>query len=192
MDLIVATNNFNKIKEIRQIAGGFFDNIYSLKDKNINIEIEENGKTFYENAYIKSKAIYDLTHMPTLSDDSGLCVDALNGEPGVMSARYSGFHGDDKSNNQLLLNNLKNITDRRAAFISTVVLIIDDKTVYSGEGKCEGEILYETKGANGFGYDPLFFSLDLKKSFGEVTLEEKNCISHRARALQDLFTKIKK
>lgn len=192
MDLIVATNNANKIKEIRQIAGKFFDNIYSLKDKGINIDIEENGKTFAENAYIKSKAIYDITHMPTLSDDSGLCVDSLNGEPGVMSARYSGFHGDDNSNNQLLLKNMKDIKDRKAAFVSAVVMIIDDKTVIYGEGRCEGKILYEIKGSNGFGYDPLFYSYDLKKSFGEASNEEKNSISHRARALKDLFKKLKK
>jgi XTP/dITP diphosphohydrolase len=192
MDLIVATNNKNKINEIRKIAGHYFDNIYSLSDKGIKIEIEETGMSFYENAYIKANAVFNITHMPTLADDSGLCVNALNGEPGVMSARYSGAHGDDKSNNKLLLKKMENIKNRKAYFQSVVVLKYDNETAFYGEGKCEGEIMHEEKGTNGFGYDPLFYSYDLKKSFGEATDEEKNSISHRARALQDLMIKVMK
>lgn len=188
-EIIAATNNLNKLKEIREI---FFEaKILSLKDVGISCDPEENGKTFEENALIKARAVYSLIYLPVISDDSGLSVDALNGEPGIHSARYVGIHGDDEANNNKLLNRLKAIKDRRAEFISAVAFICD-KGEYVALGKTEGEILTEKAGNEGFGYDPLFYSYDLKKSFGESSAAEKNSVSHRARALFNLKNLLEK
>jgi XTP/dITP diphosphohydrolase len=186
MELVIASNNKNKIIEITQILGNFFDKLYSLKDLGIEIEIEETGATFYENALIKAKAISELTNMVAVSDDSGLEVNALNFAPGVFSARYAQKECDDLKNNDLILKNMEKITDRRARFVSSIVLYYPNGKVVSAKGITEGEILYKGKGNNGFGYDPLFYSYDLKKSFGESNWEEKNLVSHRARALEQL------
>lgn len=190
MELVIASNNKNKVREITQILGNFFDRMYSLKDLGIDIEIEETGATFYENALIKAKAVSERTGMAALSDDSGLEVIALGGAPGVYSARYAGTDGDDAANNALLLENMEYTDDRRARFVSCVVLYFPDGQVISAEGETAGEILREKQGENGFGYDPLFYSLDLKKSFGESSAEEKNGVSHRARALMALKAKL--
>lgn len=187
MDIIIASNNKHKIREIKEILGDKFDNIFSLSDKNIDIEIEETGLTFYENALIKAETICKLTGLPTLSDDSGLEVEALNGAPGVYSARYAGEPSSDKKNNELLLKNLKNITNRKARFTCVIVLCYPDGSNISATGYCNGEILFKEDGNGGFGYDPLFYSYDLKKSFGVATGEEKNSVSHRAIALKNLY-----
>jgi XTP/dITP diphosphohydrolase len=188
MDLLLATNNAHKAKEIKSILNGKFDNIYTLKEKNICAEPEETGATFFENALIKAKAISKLTDLPVLSDDSGLSVAFLGGAPGVFSARYAGTDADDAQNNLKLLEELKNADDRRACFQCCVVLLFKDGSYVFGEGKTEGEILKERAGSNGFGYDPYFFSYDLKKSFAEATESEKNSVSHRCRALSDLLS----
>lgn len=192
MDAIVATNNSHKLIEIREFLSGHFDNIFSLKDKNINIDIEETGKTFYENALIKAKAISELTNLPAIADDSGLCVNALNGEPGVYSARYAGDPCDDHKNNEKLLKELNKINslDRSAYFISSIVLYYPNGDIVSGEGRVNGTIINEYRGNGGFGYDPLFLCTELNKTFGETSLQEKNLISHRARALKDLLVKL--
>lgn len=190
MELVIASNNKHKIVEITQILGNFFDKVYSLKDLNIDIEIEETGNTFYENALIKAKAISELTNMAALADDSGLMVDALNGEPGVYSARYAGIESNDAENNALLLKNMQGVTDRKAHFVSCIVLYYPDGRVISTLGKTQGEILLEPRGSAGFGYDPLFYSYDLKKSFGESDANEKNAVSHRGRALDALKDKL--
>lgn len=181
MDILVASANEGKIKEIKEIIHGA--RILTLKDVGFTGDIEENGSTFKENAIIKAKTVFDLYGIATLADDSGLCVDALNGEPGVYSARYSGK--GSVANMNKLLENMKGVTDRRAKFVSSVVLYTKDK-VYEGVGETFGEILTEKRGDKGFGYDPIFYSYDLKKSFGEATDEEKNSVSHRARALENL------
>lgn len=186
MKIIVASGNAHKLEEIAKILTGF--ELVSMRDAGFDGDIDENGSTFKENAYIKAKFISEKFNAPALADDSGLCVDALGGAPGVYSARYSG--GGDKENRALLLKNLKNSSDRTARFKSAVCLCFPDgKTVY-GEGACEGRILYEETGDNGFGYDPLFYSNDLKKSFGLASEEEKNKVSHRAGALNDLKNKL--
>lgn len=183
LEIIAATNNANKLREIREI---FFEaKILSLRDVGISCDPEESGKTFEENALIKARAVYSLIHLSVISDDSGLSVDALNGEPGIHSARYAGIHGDDDANNNKLLNQLSLIEDRRAEFLSAVAFICD-KGEFVALGKTEGEILTEKVGNGGFGYDPLFYSYDLKKSFGESSAAEKNSVSHRARALSNL------
>lgn len=182
--LIVASSNNGKIKEIRELIGDKFD-VVSMKDAGIDIDVEENGTTFEENALIKAKAIYDICHEPVISDDSGLIVDALGGEPGVYSARYAGVEHNDAANNAKLLKNLEGISDRKAKFYSAVVYYDGDRTE-TAKGFVEGKITNVLRGSNGFGYDPLFFSDELGKTFGEATDEEKNKISHRARALRAL------
>lgn len=190
MDIIIASNNTHKVDEIRQILKGKFDNVYSLKDKMIDIEIEENGKTFYDNALIKASTIVSLSGLPTLADDSGLEVDALNGAPGVYSARYAGEKCDDNANNAKLLAQLEGITNRSARFVCNMVLCYPDGKILSATGCAEGYILESPQGNSGFGYDPLFFSKDLEKSFGIASNEEKNSVSHRGRALQELVQKL--
>ena len=190
MDLLIASNNKFKVREIKEILKDKFSNIYSLEEKGIDIEINEIGKTFYANALIKAETIAILTSMPVIADDSGLCVDALEGDPGIYSARYAGYPCDDKANNEKLLLELADYEDRNAEFVSEVVLYINSRKILSGKGEVKGHILKEYRGSEGFGYDPLFFSLELGKTFGEATMSEKNTISHRARALADLVSKL--
>ncbi len=185
-DLIIASNNKHKVVEIKQILGDFFKNIYTLSDKNINVEIEENGNTFEENALIKAKYICELTGITTLSDDSGLEVEALGGAPGVYSARYAGEPSDSNKNNQKLLAEMKNIQNRNANFTSVIAICYPDGKTITAKAATYGKILTQAEGNNGFGYDPLFFSNDLQKSFGIATAQEKNAISHRGRALQKM------
>ena len=185
--LVVASNNKGKIAEIKQILSDY--EVLSIKDCGIEIDVEENGVTFQENALIKAKALYELTKLPTIADDSGLVVEALDGAPGVYSARYAGDGHDDSANNQLLLKNLQDKSNRNAKFVSAIAYYDGEKTVY-GNGEVHGVILKELKGNGGFGYDPLFFCTEINKSFGEATAEEKNSVSHRYRALVDLREKL--
>ncbi|NCA92526.1 XTP/dITP diphosphatase [bacterium] len=186
MKLVIASNNKHKIREIREILGNFFEVAYSLSDLGIDTEIIEDGATFFENALIKAKAISEMTNMVALADDSGLVVDALGGAPGVYSARYSGEGHTDEKNIDFLLNNLNGIIQRKAHFACCIVLHFPDGTYLSAEGKTDGEILPKREGEGGFGYDPVFFSYDLNKSFGIASSEEKNAVSHRGRALRSL------
>lgn len=194
--LIVASNNQHKIGEIKEILKGLALEIVSLKEMNIDIDVEEDGKTFNENAYKKAHEIYlylknrGEKDFLVMSDDSGLMVDALNGEPGVYSARYAGEHGDSKKNNEKLLLNLKNVKkeDRGAQFVCSIVLMDEDGQSETFEGLTRGFITECIVGAEGFGYDPLFFIEDKNMTFAEMSSEEKNNISHRGRAL-DKFKK---
>ena len=187
--LVIATKNQGKLKEFKEILGDYFD-VVAAADVGYNDDVEETGTTFEENSYIKAKAIYDFCHLPSLADDSGLMVDALNGEPGINSARYAGGHGDDKANYTLLLNKLEGVTDRRARFVTALTLILDNDVIVT-HGQTLGEILHAPVGEFGFGYDPVFFSYDLQKSFGIATPEEKNGVSHRKRAIDALLLKLK-
>lgn len=191
-DLIIASNNKNKVKEIKELFSDMFENIYSLKDKGIDIEIAETGSTFEENAIIKAKEVCKITNMVALADDSGLEVLALGGAPGVYSARYAGEPTDDNANNKKLLHNMIDIIERSARFTSCVAIAYPSGEIYTAHGHVEGKILYEEVGENGFGYDPLFLSTELGKTFGQATSEEKNSISHRARALENLKKILKK
>lgn len=187
--LIVASNNKGKIKEIKEILKDVYE-IVPMGEAGFNEEIEENGSTFFENALIKAKAVSEALGVNALADDSGLCVDALGGAPGIYSARFSGVHGDDAANRKKLLSelkNLKNPDERKARFVSSVVLYKRDGEVVSGIGETHGIIGFKEEGENGFGYDSLFVSDDLGKSFGLATAEEKNAVSHRKRALIDLL-----
>ena len=184
--IIVASGNKGKIREIREIFTGV--EIVSMQELGFSDDINETGKTFKENAKIKAKTIAAKFNMPALADDSGLCVEALHGAPGIYSARFSGE--GDKANRDLLLKRLSNITDRKAYFESAVCLYFPNGKKFFGEGRTYGRILQEEIGENGFGYDCLFYSDDLKKSFGLASAEEKNSVSHRYRALPDLRGKI--
>ena len=190
-ELIVASNNKGKIKEIEQIFGKFYK-IVPMSTLGFNSEIEEDGTTFFENALIKAKTVCKALNRDALADDSGLLVDALNGAPGVYSARYAGGHGNDEENRKLLLKNLDGKENRKAKFASSIVLYKTDGTYLEGYGETHGTILYKEEGENGFGYDSLFLSDDLNKSFGVASSEEKNAVSHRYRALVDLYNKIEK
>lgn len=184
--IIVASGNAGKIKEIKQIFTGI--EIISMHELGFDGDIGETGSTFEENAVIKAKFVAEKFKLPVLADDSGLCVDALGGAPGIYSARFSG--NGSSGNRKLLLEKLKGCENRCAHFTSAVCLYFPDGRYILGEGKTYGKILYEETGENGFGYDSLFFSDDLKKSFGQASDEEKNSVSHRFRALSDLRRKL--
>lgn len=192
MRLVAATNNAHKLKEFREILGGGFD-VVSLKDIGLEIEVEEDADTFYGNALKKACEVARITGLAALSDDSGLIVDALNGAPGVYSARYSGIHATDESNRKKLLYEMREVTEadkRGASFHSSVVICFPDGKTVSGEGDTRGTILFDETGDGGFGYDNLFLSEDLGISFGIATPEQKNSVSHRSRALADLREKL--
>lgn len=189
MKLLIASNNQHKIDEIKQILGNKFEQILSLSEAGIVCDPEENGKTFLDNALIKVRAVAKLTDMPVLGDDTGLCVDALNGAPGVHSARFAGDH-DNAKNRAKLLYELQDETNRKAHFSTAVALLYPDGRLVTAEGRVDGEILHTEVGANGFGYDSLFYCSEIGKTFAEATAEEKNAVSHRGRALQKLAEKL--
>lgn len=188
-ELVVASGNKGKLEEIKSILGDSYK-IVSMKEAGFSGDVDETGSTFYENALIKAQTVSKILKKDVLADDSGLLVDALDGAPGVYSARYAGEHGNDKLNRDLLLKNLDGVSNRKAKFASSVVLYKENGEVISGYGETHGEILYEEVGENGFGYDCIFLSSDLNKSFGVATHEEKNKVSHRYRALCDLRNKL--
>lgn len=185
--LIIASNNKGKISEIKQIFEGVFDEICGMSDIGIHTEVVEDGETFLDNAVKKAVGICRECGLPCLADDSGLCVDALDGAPGVYSARYS-MHGDDDANMDKLLENLTNVpaAERTARFVSVVALAMPDGRVFHAEGSCDGSIGFEKRCKHGFGYDPLFISDEYNKTFAEITPEQKNAVSHRRRALNAL------
>ena len=174
MKIILATKNKGKIKDFEKLTDGMDIEVLSILDNIDFPDVVEDGKTFEENSAKKALEIAEYTGIVTVSDDSGLCVDILNGEPGIYSARYSGEDGNDEKN------------DRKAHFVSVVSIAFPDGTVKSFRGETQGEILFEKEGNNGFGYDPLFYSYDLGKSFGVATIDEKKSVSHRGRAFEKL------
>lgn len=184
MKLIFATNNQHKIDEIRHVIGSSFE-LLTLKEAGIDIDIPEPHDTLEENASAKSKTIYQLTQVSCFSEDTGLEVTALNGQPGVKSARYA---GDDKSfdkNIDRLLNELENKPERKARFRTVISLVLDGKE-YLFEGICEGRIIPERRGAGGFGYDPVFVPDGSQQTFAEMSMEQKNQFSHRKKATEKL------
>ncbi len=192
MKFVIATGNPGKVKDFNLILSMMGHEAVSLKEMGIECDIEETGETFKENSYIKAKAIYDIVKLPTIADDSGLCVDALDGAPGVYSARYGGEGLDDRGRCIKLLEEMKNEENRKAWFKSAICCILNDDIKIEVEGECEGTLLYEITGENGFGYDPLFYVEKFKKTFGEVSKEEKNEISHRRKAMDKLKEELKK
>ena len=185
INLIFATSNQNKVLEIQKILPKKF-NIKSLKDLNYFEDVPENETTIEGNAVFKAKYIYKKFNINVFADDTGLEVEALNGEPGVHSARYAGKTRNSEKNIKKLLKNLKNIKNRNARFKTVIALIIDNK-LHIFSGIVEGYILDSQKGNNGFGYDPIFCPNGFDKSFAELTLKEKNLISHRSLAMKKLI-----
>lgn len=186
-EIILATYNEHKRKELSAIFG---DRIIlkSLRDINFNTEIIEDGVTFIENSLIKCKAVYERTKLPVLADDSGLCVDALDGRPGIYSARYGGEGLTDVDRYEKLLEEIPEGADRSAAFVCALVLFINPNRIYVIQEEVTGEITFEPRGENGFGYDPVFYLPQFKKTAAELTNEEKNEISHRGKAAKVMET----
>lgn len=187
--LIIATNNAGKVKEIKAIFEGVYDEVLSLKDAGIALEVEEDGVTFEQNAVKKAVEAAKVSGCDALADDSGLCVDTLGGAPGVFSARYAGPHATDALNNEKLLAALENEENRSAKFVA-VVALAKGEDVITAYGEVRGEIAQRPLGGGGFGYDPLFFLPELGQTFAELPAEIKNSLSHRARALFALREKL--
>lgn len=189
MKLVVATKNAHKIHELSEMLAIDGLTLVSLADVGFTGEIEENGATFAENALIKARAAAKFCGLPALADDSGLCVDALDGAPGIYSARYASEDGEnasDAANVEKLLENLKGIPsgERTARFVCAIALVLPDGTEKTVTGACEGVITSEIRGNGGFGYDPVFYYVPYCKTFGEATEDEKNAVSHRANAVR--------
>ena len=189
MKVIAATKNKNKLREFGEILKGF--EIISQEEAGIDIDVEETGTTFEENSLLKAQAIYEASGIPAIADDSGLCVDALSGEPGVYSARYGGEGYDDEGRVQLLLKNMKDIPDekRTARFVCAITMVSDDGVI-TARGECEGRINYAPVGENGFGYDPVFYMEEYGKTTAEMSPDEKNAVSHRGKALRIFADKL--
>ena len=190
MKLIIASNNAHKIYEIKKILSGKFDEIVSLREAGIDHETVEDGTTFMENALKKAREIAEISGECALADDSGICVNALDGAPGIYSARFSGEHGNDEANNRLLLEKLESATDRGAHYTCAMALVYPDGRSVEAEGYMYGEITKKPRGTRGFGYDPLFVYTGETRTVAEMTDDEKNAISHRASALRLLLEKL--
>ncbi|MCI7137506.1 MAG: RdgB/HAM1 family non-canonical purine NTP pyrophosphatase [Candidatus Limivicinus sp.] len=191
MKLIIASNNNHKLIEIKAILGGLFEEIVSMREAGIEHETVEDGSSFMENAVKKAKEIAELSGCCALADDSGICVDALDGAPGIYSARFCGHHGDDEANNRLLLKKLEGRGDRGAHYACAIALVYPDGRQVCAEGYMYGQIGYEEKGENGFGYDPLFFLPEYGCTAAQLSPEQKNQISHRASALHALLAQLR-
>ena len=189
MRVVAATKNRHKIAEIQAITGEFGMEVVSRDEAGVpDVEIEEDGDTFEENSEKKAREIMKLCGEITVADDSGLMVDALGGAPGVISARFAGEDGNDRLNNEKLLSLLSGVAeeDRTAKFVSVITMIFPDGRKITARGECKGHIIYQPRGCNGFGYDPLFVPDGYDRTFAEMTGDEKNRISHRAAALRSL------
>ena len=194
MKMVLASKNPHKLVEIQKIVERFDIQLVLESELGVDIDVEETGTTFVENSLLKAKAVMEATGLPALADDSGIAVDALNGAPGVYSARY-GFDDslDDWGRLQLLLKNIENVPDgqRQAQFVCVITLMTPDGQVIQARGEVHGELLRAPAGTGGFGYDPIFDYPPLGKTLAEVAPEEKNQVSHRARALKVLYEKMK-
>ena len=187
---VLATHNPGKLKEMSDILARFGVEVVSPGDLGITVDVEETGTTFAENAMLKAKAICAAAKLPAIADDSGLCVDALNGGPGVYSARYGGEGLDDKGRYTLLLNNMRGQTTRAAHFTCSIACAFPNGDTLTAEGRCDGTIAFAPMGEGGFGYDPVFFVPEKAKTFGQLTAEEKSTISHRGKALKSFAEKL--
>lgn len=186
--MIFATGNENKLKEIHMIMQDVDFEIVSMKEAGLDLDIDENGTTFEENAIIKARAVCEATGEPALADDSGLEIDYLNKEPGVYSARYAGVDTPYEIKNQMLMDRLEGVPDekRTARFVCVIAAVFPDGRVITQRGTMEGIIAHESKGANGFGYDPIFFLPEYGCTSAELSPEDKNAISHRGVALRKM------
>ena len=190
MRFVLATHNPGKLREMGEILKDFGIEVVSPRDLGITVDVEETGTTFAENAMLKAKAICKAAGLPAIADDSGLCVDALGGAPGVYSARYGGEGLDDKGRYMLLLSSLRGAPTRAAHFACAVACAFPNGDTLTAEGRCDGSIAYAPLGEGGFGYDPVFLLPGTGKTFGQLTQEEKSAVSHRGRALKDFVGKL--
>ena len=193
MKLVIASNNAHKIYEIKKILSGKFDEIVSLREAGISHETVEDGNTFIENALKKAREIAEISDCPALADDSGITAHALGDEPGIYSARYASLDGenaDDEANNALLLKNLADKEDKSAHYTAAIALVYPDGREITAEGYMYGKIITEHRGSRGFGYDPIFVPDGETRTVAEMTDEEKNAISHRAKGLSALLEKL--
>jgi len=186
--MVVASKNMNKIEEIKTIMKDLGFSVVSLEEIGVNVDVVEDGETFEDNAYIKAYEVMKATGRIALADDSGLVIDALEGKPGVYSARFAGEKASDLDNNLKLLEMMEKVPvgERRARFVSAVAIVFPDERQFITMGECEGQILFEPRGSGGFGYDPLFFVSEYQKTFAELKPEEKNAISHRSKSLKKM------
>ena len=184
MKIVLASKNPHKLVEINEITKKFGFELVLQSELGVDLDVEENGTTFEENSFIKADAVMKATGLPAMADDSGIVVDALNGEPGVYSARYGGEGLDDAGRYQLLLQNMRGQLDRSAKFVSVITCCFPNGDVITARGECPGTIAFAPMGEGGFGYDPVFFVPGLKKTFSQLSAEEKNAISHRGKALE--------
>lgn len=183
MKLVLASKNAHKLEELQAILADLGVEVVPESAAGVDVAVEETGTTFEENAYLKAHAVMEATGLPAVADDSGLCVTALGGGPGVYSARYGGEGLSDKERYELVLTNLKGQLDRSAKFVSVLTACFPDGTVLTARGECPGLITYTPRGDGDFGYDPIFLVPEKRKTFAEMAGEEKNSISHRGRAM---------
>ena len=191
MKLVLATNNEGKVREFARILEPLGIEVMTQKQAGVHVSPEENGTTFAENARIKAMAVYEATGLPTVADDSGLCIDAMNGEPGVYSARYYGEDTPYEEKNRRIIESLKGVAEekRTARFVAHITCVLSKDEILDCEGVCEGTIGLKPAGDGGFGYDPIFYVGD--KSFAELDGEAKDKVSHRGKALEKLYQKLK-
>ena len=191
MKLVLASKNAHKLVEMRDILSQLGVEVVLESDVGVDVDVEETGTTFEENAFLKAHAVMEASGLPAIADDSGLCVDALGGAPGVYSARYGGPELDDAGRYRLLLENLRGQLDRRGKFVSAICCCFPNGDRVEARGECPGTLAYAPRGEDGFGYDPIFFVPEQKKTFAQLTAEEKNAISHRGKALAAFAEKLR-
>ncbi len=190
MKIVLASKNAHKLEEMQNILSAQGVEVVLEAEVGVDVEVEETGATFAENSLLKARAVMEATGLPAIADDSGLMVDALGGAPGVYSARYGGPELDDAGRYRLLLENMRGQLNRRCRFVSAVTLCLPGGDVIAAQGECPGTLAYAPQGDHGFGYDPIFFVPEKKKTYAQLTAEEKNAISHRGRALQAFQEKL--
>ena len=190
MKLVLASKNEKKLMEMNDILSGMGIEVCLQADVGVHVDVEETGTTFEENSMLKAKAVMEASGLPAIADDSGLCVDALNGAPGVYSARYGGEGLDDAGRYRLLLSSMPAGKPRTAKFVSVITCCFPNGDVLTARGECPGTIAFAPMGEGGFGYDPVFFLPKLKKTFAQLSPEEKNAISHRGKALEAFQAKL--
>lgn len=183
MKFVLASQNKHKLAEMQSILSAQGVEVVMESDLELHVEVEETGETFAENAMIKARAVMEASGLPAIADDSGVCVDALNGGPGIYSARYGGPELDDAGRYRLLLENMRGARTRAAHFTSCIACVFPNGDTLEAEGICPGTIAFAPQGDGGFGYDPVFFLPELRKTYAQLTPEEKAAVSHRGKAL---------
>ena len=191
MKFILASQNRHKLVEMQSILSAHGVEVVLQGDLGLHVEVEETGSSFAENAMLKAKAVMEASGLPAIADDSGVCVDALSGAPGIYSARYGGPELDDVGRYQLLLSNMRGAANRAAHFTSAIACIFPHGDTIEAEGICPGTIAYAPQGDGGFGYDPVFFLPQLRKTYAQLTPEEKAAVSHRGKALEVFDRKLR-